>query len=61
MDELRERIQEPHFFSKLNLPDGYYLIRIKEGDEWKTAFHTWYSHFEYKVIPFSLANAPATF
>ena len=25
------------------------------------AFRTWYGHFEYMVMPFGLANAPATF
>ena len=43
------------------LKAGYNLIRIKEGDKWKTAFHSWYGHSEYMVIPFGLANAPATF
>ncbi len=36
-------------------------MRIKEGDEWKTAFRTRYEYFEYPVMPFGLTNAPATF
>ena len=61
MNELRDRIRGAKIFTKLDLKAGYNLIRIKEGDEWKTAFHTYYSSFEYKVMPFGLANAPATF
>ena len=36
-------------------------MRIKEGDEWKTAFQTWYGHFEYQVMLFGLTNAPRSF
>jgi hypothetical protein len=48
-------------FIKLDLRDAYHRLHIKKGDEWKTAFKTRYSHFKYLVMPFSLANAPATF
>lgn len=36
-------------------------MRIKEGDEWKTAFQTRYAHFDYSVMPFGLSNAWASF
>jgi len=61
MGELKDRVAGAKICSKLDLNDGYHLLRIREGDEWKTAFRTYYGHFEYKVMPFGLVNAPATF
>jgi hypothetical protein len=61
MNELRDHVAGAQLFTKLDLRDGYYLVRIKQGDEWKTAFRTRSGHFEYTVMPFGLANAPATF
>ena len=48
-------------YTKINLQHAYHLIRIAEGDEWKTAFRTRYGSFEWLVMPFRLTNALATF
>jgi hypothetical protein len=59
--ESLERLAQAKFYTKLDVRDAYHRIRIKEGDEWKTAFRTKYGHFEYTVMPFGLTNAPAQF
>jgi hypothetical protein len=40
MQELQDRTQGAQFFTKMDLKNGFHLIRIREGDEWKTAFRT---------------------
>ena len=40
---------------------GYHQIAIKEDDIPKTAFKMHRGHFEFVVMPFGVANAPATF
>ncbi|TID16590.1 hypothetical protein E6O75_ATG11708 [Venturia nashicola] len=61
ISELLDRLQGARYYTKLDMKNAYYRIRIRPGDEWKTAFRTRYGHFEYLVMPFGLANAPATF
>ncbi len=61
ISELLDRLHQARYFIKIDLRGAYNLIRIKLGEEWKTAFRTRYGHFEYLVMPFGLANAPAIF
>ena len=59
--ESLDRLGRARRFTQLDLTNAYHRMRIREGDEWKTAFRTRYGHFEYQVMPFGLSNAPATF
>ncbi|XP_073701959.1 matrix-remodeling-associated protein 5 [Garra rufa] len=56
-----EQLRSARFYTKLDLRSAYNLIRIREGDEWKTAFSTTSGHYEYRVMPFGLANSPSYF
>ena len=55
------RLSKVQFYTTLDVRDAYNMIRIAEGDEWKTAFRMWYGLFESLVMPFGLTNAPADF
>lgn len=56
-----EPVQKASIFSKLDLCNAYHLVRIREGDEWKTAFKTHIGNFQYLVMPFGLCNASTVF
>jgi hypothetical protein len=59
--KLRDRIGKAKYFIKLDQYIGFNLIRIKEGDEWKTAFRSRYRYYEYLIILFGLTNILAIY
>jgi len=61
---ISDLLDSPHkarMYTKIDLWHAYHLVRIAEGDEWKTTFQTRYGAFEWSVMPFRLTNAPAAF
>jgi len=61
MQELQDQVQGAQWFTKMDLKNRFHLIRMRKGDEWKTAFRTRYGLFKFQVMPFGLTNAPSTF
>ena len=61
IDELLDNMSGAQWFSKIDLQQGYHQIRVKKEHVPRTAFQTRYGSFQFKVLPFGLCNAPATF
>ena len=47
ISDLLDAPSQARIYSKLDLRHAYHLVRIAEGDEWKTSFHMRYSSYEW--------------
>ena len=61
ISDLLDLSHKAQVYSKIDLCHAYYLVRIADGNKWKTAFRTHYRSFEQFIILFSLTNAPTAF
>lgn len=59
--ETLARMAKVRWMTIVDVVAAFNTVRIKEGDEEKTAFLTRYGLYEYVVMPFGLCNAPGTF
>ena len=61
VDDLIDRLGGAKFITTLDLSRGYWQVPVRKEDQPKTAFTTPYGLFQFKVMPFGLQGAPATF
>ena len=61
IEELIDQVGKARVFTKMDLHSGFHQIRVYPEHVPRTAFKTKYGTYQYKVMPFGLCNAPATF
>lgn len=61
VDDLIEKLGSAKFLTTLDLCKGYWQIPLNSDSRELTAFKTPFGHYHFRVLPFGLHGAPATF
>ncbi|GBN81789.1 Retrovirus-related Pol polyprotein from transposon 297, partial [Araneus ventricosus] len=61
IDDTLDALNGSQWFTTLDLKSGYWQVENRPEDREKTAFTTGQGLWQFKVMPFGLCNAPATF
>ena len=61
IQETLNNVAKAKWFTKLDVIAAFHKVRVREGDEWMTAFRTRFGLYEWLVTPFGMANSPSTF
>ena len=61
IDDSLDLLGGSQWFSTLDLASGYWQVELHPDDKGKTAFCTQGGLYQFNVMPFGLASAPATF
>ncbi|CAO2169811.1 unnamed protein product [Urochloa humidicola] len=61
IDEFLDELANASWFTCLDLRAGFHQIRLKPGEEFKTAFQTHCGQYEFRVMAFGLTGAPGSF
>ena len=61
VDDLIDSLGKARYITTLDLARGYWQVPVSEESRPRTAFTTPYGLFQFRVMPFGLHGAPATF
>jgi deoxyuridine 5'-triphosphate nucleotidohydrolase len=61
IDDLLDALNGAKIFTTLDLFSGYWQVPLSENAKPLTGFSSSMGHYQFEVMPFGLANAPATF
>ena len=61
IDQLYAQLRGAKIFTTVDLRSGYYYIELGKDSQAKTAFITPFGKYQFNMVPFGLAQAPAYF